>query len=947
MNKIRRCAKIIGLALTWMLLISTLVPRGVSKNHDAATRGLYSAREQALQSQSPQKTKPRQDQDAEATAQGRIAFASDRDGNFEIYIMNPDGSGLFRVTNHAAEDVQPTWSPDGTKIAFVSNRDGNKEIYVVGADGTGLTRLTTNTDEDIEPAYSPSVTTPRIAFVSHRDGNDEVYVMNADGTGQTNLSQNPADDNGPAWAPSAMQLAFASNRDGDKFEIYRMNSDGSGPMRLTNNSFNDSAPAWPPARISFQTDRDGNDEIYTMNIDGTNQTRITNNAAFDLDPARSSDGARLVFVSNRDEAANLEIYAANADGSNVVRLTSNPASDIDPAVEPLPSAATLGTIQLSAASFAVGEGQGGLDVSVTRTGGTGSASVDFATVSGTASDRSDFTPIFRRLTFVQGETNKTVRIPIIDDGRIEGVETFGLTLSDPLNAVLGNPFSASVTINDNDTSVAAAVSIFGVTAANNLVRFQGNMPGTIDSTLMITGLQMGETIHGLDLRPATGQLYALGSTGRLYVVSPVTGAATQASMLSMVLNGTAFGIDFNPTVDRLRLVSEADANARANVDTGAVTVDTTLAYAMGDPGAGQDPNVTGVAYTNNFAGATTTTLYGIDSARDTLVRQGSVDANPVSPNSGQLFTVGALGVDTTQVLGFDITNAGGIAFAVLTVGGTSQLYTINLNTGAATLVGSVGGGSQITAITAASPPANPIDDAEFFVRQQYLDFLNREPDPGGLSFWSSKIIACGSDAVCINRERVGVSAAFFLSPEFQETGGFIIRLYRAAFNRQPTFLEFLRERSRLAISGNIEANKLQFLQGFVDEPQFATVYNGLTNAQFVDALNANTGNSLTMAEPDAFVMTLNNGMDSRINVLRQIVDNAAFRQAQFNAAFVLMEYFGYLRRDIDPGGFAFWLGILNSSGNPNGMVCAFIASNEYQQRFSSVRTRTDSVCAGL
>jgi Tol biopolymer transport system component len=362
---------------------------------------------------------------------GKIAFASDRAGNFDIYVMNPDGSGIVRLTNDPAEDTQPTWSPDGRQIAFVSNRDGNKEIYVINADGGGLTRLTNNTAEDFSPAWSPATTPQKIAFVSHRDGNDEIYLMNTDGSSQTNLTLNNSDDDDPAWAPSGTMLAFASNREGDKFEIYRVNTDMDFLTRLTNNFSNDVAPTWAPGRITYQSDRDGvNDELYTSNAaDGSNAVRITINTAFDLDPARSSDGARIVFVSNRDAATNLEIYAANADGSNTVRLTNDPASDIDPAIQPLPSAATLGTVQLSASTYSVSEGQRTLDITVTRTGGSGAASVELSSIAGSASDRTDFIPIVRTLRFNAGETSKTVRLSVIDDFRVEGDETLTVTLA--------------------------------------------------------------------------------------------------------------------------------------------------------------------------------------------------------------------------------------------------------------------------------------------------------------------------------------------------------------------------------------------------------------------------------------------------------------------------------------------------------------------------------------
>ena len=214
--------------------------------------------------------------------------------------------------------------------------------------------------------------------------------------------------------------------------------------------------------------------------------------------------------------------------------------------------------------------------------------------------------------------------------------------------------------------------------------------------MVISGLAAGESILGIDFRPATGQLYALGSANRLYTINLATGAATQVGTDGLfTLSGSSFGFDFNPTVDRIRLTSDTEQNLRLNPSTGGVAAtDTSLAYAAGDANAGANPNVIGSAYTNNFAGATTTTLYGIDSVLDILVTQ-----NP--PNSGTLNTIGALGFNFGSIGGFDIydpTDAGApMAFAV----SGSSFFTINLGTGAATLVGTVGSGTSLIGISAA------------------------------------------------------------------------------------------------------------------------------------------------------------------------------------------------------------------------------------------------------
>ena len=254
-------------------------------------------------------------------------------GPYLLHLWLPQPSaGATNLTNDSAVDDSPAWSPDGTKIAFASDRDGNQKIYVMNADGSGAVSLTGNATWDSDPAWSPDGT--RIAFLSYSptDG-AEIYVMNADGSGQTRLTNNSAIDGDPAWSPDGTKIAFHSARDGDS-EIYVMNPDGTGVINLTNNSAPDAAPAWSPdgTRIAFQSFRDGDLEIYVMNADGTGQARITNNSADDVDPAWSPDGTRIAFASRRD--GNLELYVMNADGTGQARITNNSADDFRPAWSP-------------------------------------------------------------------------------------------------------------------------------------------------------------------------------------------------------------------------------------------------------------------------------------------------------------------------------------------------------------------------------------------------------------------------------------------------------------------------------------------------------------------------------------------------------------------------------------------------------------------------------------
>lgn len=252
---------------------------------------------------------------------------------------------------------------------------------------------------------------------------------------------------------------------------------------------------------------------------------------------------------------------------------------------------------------------------------------------------------------------------------------------------------------------AAAEPIVGLTLGNGLVSFDSASPGGASAPVSISGLQAGEDVVGIDRRPATGALYGLSSGNRLYVIDPVTGAATQVgSDGAFTLSGSSFGFDFNPTVDRIRVTSDANQNLRLNPNNGTLAAtDGALAFAASDANAGADPTVTGSAYTNSFQGAGTTTLFNIDSARDVLVNQ-------VPPNAGTLNTIGTLGVDASTVLGFDISGLSGIGYLALQVAGApvSGLYAIDLGTGAASFVGAVG--TQLALRDLAAPIGTPVPE---------------------------------------------------------------------------------------------------------------------------------------------------------------------------------------------------------------------------------------------
>ena len=240
---------------------------------------------------------------------------------------------------------------------------------------------------------------------------------------------------------------------------------------------------------------------------------------------------------------------------------------------------------------------------------------------------------------------------------------------------------------------------------------------------------------------------------------------------------------------------------------------------------------------------------------------------------------------------------------------------------------------------------NPLDTPEYYVRQHYLDFLGREPDEAGFNFWSDQIIECGADNQCSERRRENVSAAYFFSIEFQQTGGLVDGLYRVGYGVRPEFAAFVPDTRAVGLGvvvgrdgwqAKLEANKQAFVEAFVSRAAFHAAYDGLSSSDYVDALIAHTGVSFSSGEREAWVSSLTTGGTSRADVLRSIAENQRFVAAKFNDAFVMMEYFGYLRRDADADGFQFWLNKLNQFGGNferAEMVKAFIVSGEYRDRF--------------
>ena len=384
-----------------------------------------------------------------------------------------------------------------------------------------------------------------------------------------------------------------------------------------------------------------------------------------------------------------------------------------------------------------------------------------------------------------------------------------------------------------------------------------------------------------------------------------------------------------------------------------------------------------------FSSASYSTSEGAGAGTLTVTRSGNT-SGPASVDFSTSDGTALQRVDYT-ISGGSLSFAAGETTKTITVLVSDDVYVEGSETVSVTLSNPSGatlaspGSATLTILDndSGQPSSNPLDTAQFFVRQHYYDFLSRLPDQGGLDYWSGQILSCGADQACIRARRVDVSNAFFYELEFQQTGAYVYRLYRVAYgNNQPfpnpdpsnvteakkipSYAVFVRDRARVVGGTNLPQSQLDLANVFVQRPEFVSQYPaGLSGPQFVAALLARiatvSGVDLS-SQQNALISVFNQGGRGAVlyrladdNVLTNPVNNRPFIDAEYNRSFVYTQYCGYLRRDADTGGFLFWLGQVNQfpvrdAVTQHAMVCAFITSPEYQQRFSAIVTRSNSDC---
>ncbi|MBC8031742.1 MAG: PD40 domain-containing protein [Pyrinomonadaceae bacterium] len=668
-------------------------------------------------------------------------------------------------------------------------------------------------------------------------------------------------------------------------------------------------------KIVFGSVRNGgNHDIFSMDLDGSNQTRLTTSSAYDDQPKWSPDSNKIVFMSDRD--GNFEIYTMNPDGTAQTRITNDSFAEGFPAWSP--NGAKIAFVRgdlrdPSTFEVYVMDANG-----ANKTRLTNDTNIDGVPA---------WSPDGSKIIFMSGASNvfdaNSYEIYVMNADGGSRTRLTNNTITD------GNPSYSP----DGSKILFASGNAMN---PNGIEIFVMNADGTNRNQLT------SNTVT--DAFPA----WSFDGSSIIFASGIVT-SETTAELFVMNANGT----------NRAQLTSNSNLDwfpdcQRVQTPPSQLQFNT----ATSNPGEGSGSAVLTVTRTGNTTGMAAVNYATSDTAA----------ANPC----------GLVGSAASERCDYQ-TTAGTLNFApgetskAISVLIVDDSYDENNESFTVTLSGASGSGVALgstatTTVTITDNDSvngpNPIDQPGFFVRQHYLDFLNREPDPAGLAFWSDQITSCGADQGCTEVRRINVSAAFFVSVEFQETGFFVYRLYKAAHNPpgMPVpvrFAEFLADTRQIGQgvvvgAGNwpaqLEANKQAFLLDFVLRLRFNNDHPvSDTPTEFVEDLYANAGVTPSATDRTAAINEFGGAPNTadtaaRARVLRRVAENSTLAQQEFNKAFVLMQYFGYLRRNpFDPpeptlnfDGYNFWLNKLNQFGGnyiTAEMVKAFITSSEYRQRF--------------
>jgi Tol biopolymer transport system component len=663
-------------------------------------------------------------------------------------------------------------------------------------------------------------------------------------------------------------------------------------------------------KIVFGSARNnGNHDVFVMDADGSNQTQLTTSLAYDDQPKWSPDGSKIVFMSGRD--GNLEIYSMNANGTGQTRLTTNAVSDGFPSWSPDGTRIAFVSGNLNDPNT--------FEIFVMNADGTNRTQL---TSDSLVDAVPSWSPDSAKIIFMSGPS-------IFDPNNFE-IFTISSNGTNRTRLTTNSLADGQASYSPNGTKILFASG--DVMNPGGIEIFVMNADGTNRTQLTSNSVTDGFPAWSPD---GTQIVFASGNIAD----------ETTVELFVMNANGT----------NQTRLTNNSVIDWFPNYQPSGITATIQLSAASFSVSESAGKFTIGVTRTDN-----TNTVSSVSYATSDTAGQSACSGinGQASFKCDYLKTLGTL----TFAIG-EASKTISIPISDDSFAEGSENFSIVLSNPVSAILG-----AQSTAVLTITDNetvngTNPLDSPGFFVRQHYIDFLNREPDTNGFNFWVNEITLCGANIQCVEVKRVNVSAAFFLAIEFQETGYLVYRIYKSAFGNLTgapvpvAFNEFLRDTQQLQQGfqvnvGNwqaqLEANKQAYTLAFVQRAEFLAAFpNSMSATQFVTQLDTRAGSVLSPAEQANLINLLGGtpaDVSKRSQVLRAVAEDTDLKSAEFNKAFVLMEYFGYLRRNPndapEPGlnfdGYNFWLGKLNQfNGNfvAAEMVKAFIASDEYRLRF--------------
>jgi dipeptidyl aminopeptidase/acylaminoacyl peptidase len=796
------------------------------------------------------------------------------------------------------------------KIAFLSRTSAGGDLFVLDLDRNVQTNVTQGRLPGVaDAAWSPDGT--RLVVTADRGSN--LYVVGADGAGLRALTQNTgfAITQTPTWSPDGSQIAFVCDA-APNYDVCLVDADGGNRRRLTNTSSVYRDLAWSPdgSRIAYASGPDFfNTKIFVMNADGTQPRQLSSGQGTDLAPAWSPDGSRIAY-ENDFQFGPAEIFVMNADGTGQLRLTTGFHADRHPTWSP--DGKTI--------AFASDRG-GAYAVYLMNPDGTGQA---------------------RATTGTAEETNPAWQ-------------------PDP---ALAQPTPTPTPVYSVSGRVTDSA---GAPVAGVLVTFELNREGAVETRAAQTdasgnyssgdlgcrnGVKVTPSKFGLSFTPqalsfvstrcldggGTADFVATSNSVPRHTISGrvTDGRGNGIPDATVTLGGSAAGLTMTDAAGNYSFAG-LPAGGNYNLTPSKAGQFLRFSAGVGSLNGNQTVNLTLIPYVTVFVRVT--------DAAGNAVPGVSVRLGEQSLGAPRTNTNGTVTVQVTYPASGDaavklVPSKYGYAFSPAET-------TFNARDG-----------NQSFSFTAAL--VSQIYDTQFFVRQHYADFLSREPDDEGLAFWTQGVEACGTLDGCREVKRVDTSAAFFLSIEFQETGFLVYRTYRAAYGELPgkpvplTLAEFLPDTRQLGEGvvvgpdgwqGRLVANQTAYFQRFVTTERFLSKYpEGMDGDAFTRALYATAGVELRGEdfEYTRLVFRLLTPTAARAGILQRLVESETLRRRETNRAFVLMQYFGYLRRDPDAGpdadfsGYHYWLSKLEEFGGDYRraeMVKAFLDSTEYRNRF--------------